>query len=170
MRIRPARAQDAEAVRAITNHWIRNSLITFTSLERTAEDMCAAIDAATGAFLVAEEDGHVAGFASYTPFRKGPGYAHTMEHSVHLDPGQCGRGIGGQLMIQLEKIALDRGVHVLMAAISSANPAGLAFHRRIGFAERGRLPEVGRKAGQWLDLVLMQKILDPANDFNRGRR
>jgi phosphinothricin acetyltransferase len=35
----------------------------------------------------------------------------------------------------------------------------IAFHRAIGFAEVARMPEVGRKFGRWMDLVLLQKAL-----------
>ena len=64
-------------------------------------------------------------------------------------------------MAALEDAARAEGVHVLIAGISSANPGAIVFHTALGFAEVGRMPEVGRKQGQWLDLVLMQKILSP---------
>lgn len=159
MRIRLAQPDDAKAICAISNALIRDSLITFTTVLRSEAATRAAIGAADGAFLVAEEDGSVVGFASFGPFRGGPGYAHTQEHSIQLAPEARGRGVGKNLMVHLEAIALEHDVHVLIAGISSANPAGVAFHKALGFSEVGRLPEVGRKFGQWLDLILMQKIL-----------
>lgn len=159
MKVRPARARDAEAICAIVNPIIRDTTITFTTEERTTEAVAAEIASRLPAFLVAEIDGRVIGFASYGPFRGGPGYAATREHSIHLAPGLRGRGAGRALMEALETVAREAGVHVLVAGISATNPAAIAFHARLDFVEVARMPEVGRKAGQWLDLVLMQKAL-----------
>jgi phosphinothricin acetyltransferase len=49
--------------------------------------------------------------------------------------------------------------HTLFAAVSGENGAAIAFHARLGFEVSARYPEVGRKFGRWLDLVLMMKRL-----------
>lgn len=64
----------------------------------------------------------------------------------------------------LAGLAARQGVHVLVAAISGSNPTAVGFHKAIGFEVVGRLSEVGFKAGAYLDLVLMQKILPPRPD------
>jgi len=47
----------------------------------------------------------------------------------------------------------------MIGGVDAANEGSLAFHRAAGFAEAGRMREVGWKFGRWLDLVFMQKLL-----------
>ena len=159
MIIRPAHANDAAAIAEIANQIIRDTLVTFTTAERNTDSIAADIAARAPAYLVAEKAGRVVGFATYGPFRTGPGYAQTCEHSIQLDPGARGQGTGRLLMAELENIARAEGVHVLVAGISSANPGAMAFHAALGFVKVGQMRQVGRKSGRWLDLILMQKIL-----------
>ena len=161
MIIRPATPADVDALASITNEVIQDTLVTFTTELRTPAGIAADIKGRSGHYLVAELRDQVVGFATFGPFRAGPGYAKTCEHTIQLSPDARGQGVGKALMKALENVARDDGVHVLVAGISSANPAAIAFHAALGFAEVGRMPEVGHKWDQWLDLVLMQKILAP---------
>lgn len=159
MILRQARLQDAEAIKALANDIIENTQVTFTTKTRTLAEIEAEIRDKGKRFLVAEVDGILAGYASYGAFRSGPGYAHTAEHTIHLAPTSRGKGIGRALWEQLEQVARDDGIHVLVAGISGANPGAIGFHTAMGFSKAGQMPQVGRKFGEWLDLVLMQKIL-----------
>ncbi|ATF17822.1 GNAT family N-acetyltransferase [Phaeobacter gallaeciensis] len=161
MIIRPAKETDALAIAEITNQIIRDTLITFTTDEKTPAEVAADITAKGPHMQVAEEAGEILGYISLGGFRTGPGYARTCEHAIYLAETARGRGAGRALMAAIEEVARADGIHVLVAGISAANPGGLAFHAAMGFAEVGRMPQVGYKWGQWLDLVLMQKILSP---------
>jgi L-amino acid N-acyltransferase YncA len=113
--------------------------------------------------LVAEVDGAVVGFTAYEYFRgegKWPGYRLTMELSIHVAESHWGRGVGRSLIDALVERARAAGIHVLVAAIDGANEASIRFHERLGFEVVGRMPQTGTKFGRWLDLVLMQRILD----------
>ncbi|WP_209425357.1 GNAT family N-acetyltransferase [Pararhodobacter sp. SW119] len=162
--IRPARREDADAIAGLWNPIIRDTDITFNPVEKTPLEVAALIaerHTADLAFLVAEQDCEILGFAGYAQFRGGQGYARTMEHSVNLVPGARGKGLGRALMRALEDHAIARSRRTLIGAITATNLASLDFHCRLGFAEVGRIAQAGWKFGRYHDLVFMQKLLDP---------
>lgn len=155
--IRPATPQDAGAVAAIWNHFIRTSTITFTTVEKTERDITALI--ADRVCLVGQEGAETAGFATFGPFRAGPGYRHTAEHSVYVRADMQGAGLGRALMTALEDAAREAGIRVLVAGIGGENPSARDFHARLGFEMAGQLIGVGEKFGRSQDLILMTKKL-----------
>jgi phosphinothricin acetyltransferase len=159
--IRRATAQDAEAIAAIWNPYIRDTAVTFNPTEKSASDVALMIadrDRLGHATFVAE-DGAILGFASYAQFRGGAGYRTCMEHSIILAPSARGRGAGRGLMAALLAHAQAGGAHQMIAGVSAENPDGVAFHAALGFAQIARVPEAGHKFGRFIDLVLMQKFL-----------
>ena len=160
--IRDARQVDAAAIGAIWNPIIRDTAITFWPTERDDASIAAMIrdrQAAGHGFFVAEVGGAVVGFASYAQFRAGGGYARSLEHTIHLDHGARGRGIGGALLLRLEDHARAAGGRLMIGAITGSNQGSLGFHARHGYAEWGRIPAAGWKFGAFHDLVLMGKDL-----------
>jgi L-amino acid N-acyltransferase len=160
--IRDATPEDAPAIAAIWNPYIRDTAVTFNFAEKSLEDVAALItdrQAAGFAFVLAEEAGYVLGFATYSQFRGGVGYARTMEHTILLGPDARGRGVGRALMTAIEDHARAGGAHSMFGGVSAENPEGRAFHAALGFAEVAVLRRVGHKFGRWMDLVLMQKFL-----------
>lgn len=156
--IRAARPADAAAIAAFWNPLIRDTVVTFSPLEKSAAEIAGMI-ATRPAFLVADAGQGPTGFATYAQFRSGPGYAHAQEHTIILAQAARGQGAGRALMVALEQAACAQGHHAMIGGVSGSNPEGIAFHAAVGYREVGRLPEVGWKFGKWHDLVLMQKIL-----------
>lgn len=160
--IRDAQPEDAAAIAAIWNPIIRDTVITFWPTERSADEIAQIIrdrQAAGHGFFVAEEAGVLLGFASYTQFRAGLGYAHSMEHSINLSPEAKGRGLGRQLMARVETHAKSGGAKLMIGGITGSNEASVRFHAALGYAEWGRVPKAGYKFGIWHDLVLMGRDL-----------
>ncbi len=157
MQIRLAQPQDIPQVCAIWNPIIRDTLITFTTIEKTPDDIAAHLTAAP--FLVAADGETILGFTTYSAFRGGPGYAQTKELSINLAPNARGQGIGTKLLQSLETKAKTNGITALVAAVSGANPKAITFHERMGYTNLATLPKVGQKFDQRLDLVLLQKLL-----------
>jgi L-amino acid N-acyltransferase len=165
--IRDATAADMPPVADLVNATIPTTSAAWTESLETYEYRAVWFEdqqKAANPILVAEDDGKVVAFASYGEFRdshKWPGYRFTVEHSVHVREAHWGQGIGRALVEALIERALADGKHVMVAAIDGGNDASIRLHERLGFTEVGRMPEIGFKFGHWLNLVLMQRILDP---------
>lgn len=159
MIIREAVQSDAASVTEIWNWMIRDTRATFTSEEKTVEEVASLLTNRPNAFFVAEDQGKVLGFVTFGSFRSGPGYAATVEHSIVVHPDNIGLGVGRALMKRAMSAASQQGKHVMIGAISGVNTQAIAFHEGFGFEHVGMLPQTGRKNGEWLDLVLVQKIL-----------
>jgi phosphinothricin acetyltransferase len=155
--IRPATLADAAAIAALWNPWIRDTAITFASVEKTAADIVSLIEARP-CFFVAETTG-LLGFATYGQFRGGDGYATCMEHTVILSPDARGQGAGRALLQAVEAHARAGGAHQMIAGVSGENPDARAFHAAQGYHEVAILREAGFKFGRFMNLVLMQKFL-----------
>ena len=162
MPIRSANSEDIPDILAIWNPIIRDSLTTFTTVEKTPADieqMLARAASEHRPFLISEQAGQTVGFATYSAFRSGPGYAYTMEISINLAESARGAGIGRKLLTEMEKTARENEIHSLIAGVSGANLSGIAFHKACGYTQAAILTEVGYKQDQRLDLVLLQKKL-----------
>lgn len=161
---RDARADDAAALAALDNRLIAGTTVTFRTAPTSAADRAdwiAARQEAGFPVLVAETgDGRLAGYASYGPFRSAPGYALTVEHSIHLDEEARGAGLGRALMTALQARARAQGLHAMVGVLSAENEASRGFHRALGFTPAALLPEVGHKFGRWLGIEFWVLLLD----------
>tara|TARA_R100000935_G_scaffold1846_4_gene5527 strand:- start:2029 stop:2514 length:486 start_codon:yes stop_codon:yes gene_type:complete len=158
--LRAACGDDGAAVAALWNGMIADTLFTFTTDVKTAAEVEDLIAVRADQFWVAEADGNV-GFVTFGPFRSGPGYRDAVEHSIVLDSSVQGTGVGRGLMQTAFDAAAAQGRRIMVAAISGANPSAVGFHTALGFDHVGRMPRIGQKNGQQLDLILMQKMLSP---------
>lgn len=167
--VRDAVAEDLPAIVDLLNVAVDTTTVyserRYTLDDRTA--WLAARHARGFPVLVAESDGRFVGFGTYGDFRDSialPGYRTTVEHSVYVTADHHGGGVGRALVEALLARARAAGVHVMVGAVDAENEASLRFHARLGFVEVGRMPEIATKWGRWLELVLLQRIVDRSPD------
>jgi phosphinothricin acetyltransferase len=159
MLIEDATEADVPEILAIYNDVIATSTAIFSDRPVTAQDRLAWLRSrrARGQpVIVARHQGAVVGFASYGDFRPWPGYASSVEHSVHVAAAERRRGIGRMLVKEIIARAENAGIHVVVAGIDAENEASLRLHEQLGFERVGHMPEVARKFDRWVDLVLME--------------
>lgn len=166
--IREARVGDAQAIADIYNHYIEHSTATFDTEPKSADERRAWLDSHDSAHpvLVAEREADtgsriIVAWGSLTAWSPRPAYASTVEVSTYVAPGEVGHGIGPTLMEALVERARAVGHRALLSQIVSENEHSLRVTERMGFERVGLLREVGLKFGRWLDVVIMERILDP---------
>lgn len=157
---RPAVASDLPAINEIYNHYVASSACTYQEEPESLKARRAwfARHGPDHPVLVADAGGRVVGWAALSPFHSRSAYRRTVESSIYVHHEHRGLGVGSTLMQMLLASARGRGHHTIVALIDAGQAGSIALHRAVGFVEAGRLREVGRKFGQWLDVIYMQKM------------
>jgi L-amino acid N-acyltransferase YncA len=161
--IRRATHADLEAITAIYNEVIVNSDAIYRESAVPVSERIEWFEAKVNdgfPVLVAIASEEIVGYGVFGNFRFGEGYNDTVEHSVHVRSDKRGLGIGKAILAELISIATADKRHVMVAAIDSKNLGSISLHSQFGFIESARMPEVAKKNGSALTLILMQKILN----------
>lgn len=107
--------------------------------------------------LVARRQGQVAGWAALSPVSRRQVYAGVAEASLYVAASARGQGIGALLLRALVAASEQVGLWTLQAAIFPENRASLALFGANGFREVGRRERLGRMAGRWRDVLLLER-------------
>lgn len=165
--LRPSHDDDLTAITEIYAHHVQHGTGTFEIDPPSLEEMRQRRADVLGKglpYLVAEEAGHILGFAYCNWFKPRPAYRYCAEDSIYVAPSAHRRGLGRALLEQLAAQAQAAGMRKLIAVIGDSDNAGsIGVHRAVGFTPVGVLGSCGWKFGRWLDVVLMEKTLGEGN-------
>ena len=164
--IREARQNDAAGIASIYNQGIEDRSATFETELRSSDDIREKLAEDRFPMLVAVDSEDILGWAGLSAYRPRDCYAGIAEFSIYLHRAARGRGIGRQLLTALVGIARERGFWKLVSRIFPFNAASRALCRACGFREVGVYEKHGRLDGQWLDVVIVERLI-PEN-LSRG--
>jgi L-amino acid N-acyltransferase YncA len=160
--VRPSTPADIPAVTAIYARFVASSTATFEIAPPDEAEMMrrrrAVLDRDLP-YLVAELEGYVVGFCYASQFRPREGYRYTVEDSIYVRADCIGHGVGRMLLAELISECRAKGCHSMVACICGVNVPSVSLHASLGFQQVGLLPEAGRKFGEWLQLLMMQRPL-----------
>ena len=163
LHIRDASEADIPAIAALYADEVRERVATYeydVPDETEMAQRMRAVQAAGYPYVVAERDGHFAGYAYASSYRSRIGYRWTVEDTVYIVPEHQGQGVGKALLQYLIDACAARGFRQMVAVIGEpANGASVALHEKLGFRTIGVFQGLGRKHGRWLDTVQMQRAL-----------
>ena len=107
--------------------------------------------------LVARAESEVLGWTALSPVSRRQVYAGVAEFSIYVAERARGRGIGAALLHALIEVSEREGIWTLQSGIFPENTASLELCRRFGFRVVGTRERVGRMAGRWRDVVLLER-------------
>jgi L-amino acid N-acyltransferase YncA len=160
--VREASLGDADSIRGIYNHYVRESCISFEEDPVSAQEMRSRIKeySKESPWIVCEVDGKVLGYSYASKWRARSAYRHSAETTVYVDKDAKSKGIGSALYEELIGRLRRQGLHALMAGIALPNEASQRLHEKFGFKKVAHFPEVGWKLGRWVDVGYWELLLD----------
>lgn len=153
--------EDREAVIDTFNYYIENTFAAYPETKVPYEFFDFFLQAVSGYpnAVVRDESKNFLGFCMLRPHSPMPTFFGTAEISYFIKPEYTGKGIGSIMLEYLLSGAREKGLHCILASISSLNEGSIRFHSQHGFSECGRFREAGKKNGKFFDTVWMQKLL-----------
>jgi L-amino acid N-acyltransferase YncA len=163
--IRSARDDDAPAIAAIYNQGIADRGATFETEPRNTDDIAARLaqrdrfPMLVAAVNDADDGDIVIGWAGLSSYRPRACYAGIAEFSIYLDRTARGRGTGRRLLTSLLQAARESGYSKVVSRIFPFNAASRALCRACGFREVGIYEKHGRLDGEWLDVIIVERLI-----------
>lgn len=109
-------------------------------------------------FLVAEVEGKVVASAGVNPFESFQNHVGLV--GVIIKKGFRDIGIGTETMKTLERQARNMSLKVLMLSVFATNKRAIHVYEKVGFVQTGVIPKKFFKDDQYIDEVIMTKVLE----------
>lgn len=106
---------------------------------------------------VAEREGQVIGWLSYSNFYGRPAYSGTAELSIYIHENARGKGLGRYFLKEAIDFAPRIAVHTLLGFIFGHNTPSLKLFEAFGFERWADMPRVATLDGVERDLVIVGK-------------
>ncbi len=151
--IRAFRPSDADAVIALLTATMRSTWVPQMSESARANIDIGArirgyIEAMGDAFILAEQDGRVAGMIHWQD---------DFIHALHIDPAAQRQGIGTALLRHAENAMSISGVKIVRLETDTFNTQSRAFYGRHGYKEKDRYPDTQWDSG--FTTILLEKVI-----------
>lgn len=162
MHLRFAKVSDAQKILDIYARYIDTS-VTFEWPLPTIEEFEERIRNVLKMYpyLVAEDNGHILGYAYAHRAQLRAAYRWNSELSIYIDQNHRCRGIGSILYKKLISLCALQGIHTVYGVVTLPNDASCALHQSLGFHKAAHLSNAGYKSGAWHDVLWFEKEILP---------
>lgn len=155
--IKPMTARDSAQVLAIYQAGIDSGDATFETSAPTWADFDAGRLPAHRHVAFERSTGYALGWVAASRTSARPAYAGVVEHSVYVHPRTRGQGVGAALLRTLIASTEASGIWTIQSGVFPENTASLRLHAAFGFRAIGTRERIGRRHGEWRDVVLIER-------------
>ena len=166
MKIRVAKAEDAQALLSIYAPYVEATAITFEYEVPSEDELTKRIQHILQKYpdLVAELNGEILGYAYAGAFNKRAAYDWSVETTIYVKKNKGRLGIGRRLYNALEAALKAQEILNLNACIAYPEEEdkyltkdSVSFHNKMGFQMVGQFHNCGYKFYRWYNMVWMEK-------------
>lgn len=160
--LRKASEEDLNEILEIYNQGIEDGLATFEEDLKDKdymENWFAAHQGRYAVFVAVNEEGKITGWASINPYNPRAAYYGVGELSIYIHREFRGKGIGQKLLQVLEDEARLQEFYKLVLFTFPINNLGQGLYRKLNYREVGLFKNQGRLKGNFVDVMLMEKLL-----------
>ncbi len=171
IKIRLAKADDAESLLKIYSYYVENTAITFEYKTPTVEEFKKRIQKTLKKYpyYVAEsckdDRKMILGYAYAGDFKAREAYNWSIETSIYVHKDFKKNGIGSLLLEKLESTLAEMNITNANACIAKAEVedeyltnASINFHARMGYKMVGEFHKCAYKFGRWYNMVSNKEI------------
>jgi L-amino acid N-acyltransferase YncA len=159
--VRLATPDDADAICEIYNQGIEDRVATLETELRTPDERRRWLAARSPRHpvIVAETGTRIAAWGSLNVFNAREAYRFVADFSVYVERAFRGKGAGSAVLARLVELGREHGYRKLVLSAFPTNTGGMALYTKFGFRTVGIYKEQGLLDGQWVDTVIMEKLL-----------
>lgn len=88
------------------------------------------------------------------------GYRFACETAVYFTETELGKGYGTQMKKFVIEACKKLQYKHLVAKVFATNTASIAYNEKLGYTIVGRQHQIGYRNGQWLDMIIMQYVIE----------
>ncbi len=147
----------------IFNYYIEHTTAAYRSEKVDYDFFSALVDEnVVSAYAVMNNSNDVIGFCMLEKYKNIQTFNELGDCMYFIKPEMTGKGVGREIVSLLENDAKRRGMKKLVVDISDENEKSIAFHKKHGFVEYGRLENCWKKFDKNLGIVYMHKDIGTA--------
>ena len=168
LKIREANVSDAKRLVEIYAPYVKETAVSFEYKVPTVEEFEERIRHITEKYpyIVCLKDNKIVGYAYASAYSSREAYDWTAVSSIYVDKEFRRQGIGVLLYKELEERLRRQGIVNLLAGVAYIEAedkyltnASYYFHTKMGYEKVAHMKAVGKKFGNWYDLIWLQKKL-----------